>query len=211
MSIPEPPLREKDLSSKIWSRWFQAIKSGIGDHHTDHQNGGIDEINIAGLSGLLADDQHILDAEVLSYLLAQTGAGANKKLFITAAGAGVEWATGLKVLTVSRDLSLDADQAITGVGFKPNAVIALVTVNDAASRASWGFTAGTTNLCISDYGLNTANAYYSFGNLITIYTAAGANRNDAIVNSWDSDGITLDWTKAGVPAGTATFQLLFLR
>ena len=33
-------------------------------HNTSHQNGGSDEISVAGLSGLLADDQHVLDAEV---------------------------------------------------------------------------------------------------------------------------------------------------
>jgi len=33
-------------------------------HDTSHQNGGTDEISVVGLSGLLADDQHVLDAEV---------------------------------------------------------------------------------------------------------------------------------------------------
>lgn len=34
-------------------------------HKATHENGGADEISVAGLSGLLADDQHVLDAEVL--------------------------------------------------------------------------------------------------------------------------------------------------
>ncbi len=33
-------------------------------HAASHQNAGGDEISVAGLSGLLADDQHVLDAEV---------------------------------------------------------------------------------------------------------------------------------------------------
>lgn len=33
-------------------------------HKTSHQDGGTDEISVASLSGLLADDQHVLDAEV---------------------------------------------------------------------------------------------------------------------------------------------------
>jgi len=33
-------------------------------HAARHQNGGADEISVAGLSGLLADDQHVIDAEV---------------------------------------------------------------------------------------------------------------------------------------------------
>jgi len=36
-----------------------------GAHAASHQNGGLDEVNVGGLSGLLADDQHVLDAEVL--------------------------------------------------------------------------------------------------------------------------------------------------
>lgn len=35
-------------------------------HAASHQNGGADEVNVGGLSGLLADDQHILDAEAVS-------------------------------------------------------------------------------------------------------------------------------------------------
>jgi len=38
----------------------------VSDHHARHENGGADEISVAGLSGLLADDQHVLDAEVLA-------------------------------------------------------------------------------------------------------------------------------------------------
>lgn len=35
-------------------------------HAVAHQNGGGDEISVVGLSGLLADDQHVLDAEAVS-------------------------------------------------------------------------------------------------------------------------------------------------
>ena len=38
----------------------------IDDHASRHENAGDDEINVGGLSGLLADDQHVLDAEVLA-------------------------------------------------------------------------------------------------------------------------------------------------
>lgn len=42
-------------------------------HKTSHQDGGLDEISIQGLSGLAADDQHVLDAEAVSAM----GAKAN--------------------------------------------------------------------------------------------------------------------------------------
>lgn len=45
------------------SKW-QAKANWVAAHKTSHQNGGTDEIGVAGLSGLLADDQHVLDTEV---------------------------------------------------------------------------------------------------------------------------------------------------
>lgn len=38
----------------------------FNDHDTRHENGGDDEMSVAGLSGQLADDQHIVDAEAVS-------------------------------------------------------------------------------------------------------------------------------------------------
>jgi hypothetical protein len=45
-----------------WTETQYADKS----HKARHQNGGADEIDVAGLSGLLAEDQHVLDAEAVS-------------------------------------------------------------------------------------------------------------------------------------------------
>jgi len=42
-------------------------------HAARHQNGGADEVNVGGLSGLLADDQHVLDAEVVAAIEAAVG------------------------------------------------------------------------------------------------------------------------------------------
>ena len=41
------------------------------DHGPSHENGGGDEVGIGGLSGLLADDQHVLDAEVTAVAIAR--------------------------------------------------------------------------------------------------------------------------------------------
>jgi len=35
-------------------------------HAHRHEDGGADEIDVTGLAGLLADDQHVLDSEVIS-------------------------------------------------------------------------------------------------------------------------------------------------
>ena len=38
----------------------------LSEHASRHEDGGGDEISVDGLSGLLADDQHVLDSEVVS-------------------------------------------------------------------------------------------------------------------------------------------------
>lgn len=43
-----------------------------GRHKTTHQDDGSDEISVEALSGLLADDQHVLDTEVLAVAIAKT-------------------------------------------------------------------------------------------------------------------------------------------
>ncbi|KKN62192.1 hypothetical protein LCGC14_0514710 [marine sediment metagenome] len=49
-------------------------KLTLGAHgSTTHQNGQTDEFSVAALSGLLADDQHVLDAEVVAVALALAG------------------------------------------------------------------------------------------------------------------------------------------
>lgn len=44
-----------------------------GAHAASHQNGGGDEISVTGLSGVLADDQHVIDSEVDARITAATG------------------------------------------------------------------------------------------------------------------------------------------
>ena len=50
--------------------FVNALKTLLYAHNTRHENGGADEVSVAGLSGLLADDQHVLDAEVTAVAIA---------------------------------------------------------------------------------------------------------------------------------------------
>jgi hypothetical protein len=43
----------------------------VSTHASTHQDGGADEISVTGLSGLLADDQHVLDTEVTAVAVAK--------------------------------------------------------------------------------------------------------------------------------------------
>lgn len=51
-------------------------ESDFLDHSARHENTGADEISVAGLSGLLADDQHVLDTEVETQILTRQKARA---------------------------------------------------------------------------------------------------------------------------------------
>jgi len=61
-----------DTLANLNAKVSDATLDGSGDsrtpsaHKASHQNAGTDEISVAGLSGLLADDQHVLDAEVVA-------------------------------------------------------------------------------------------------------------------------------------------------
>ena len=58
--------------------WGTPTGTGTLDaHKTQHQDTGADEISVVGLSGLLADDQHVLDAEVTAVAVALTTLHAN--------------------------------------------------------------------------------------------------------------------------------------
>lgn len=64
VNAPAPADNEALTWDAATSKWIPEAATP-GAHATSHEDGGGDEISVAGLSGLLADDQHVLDAEVL--------------------------------------------------------------------------------------------------------------------------------------------------
>ena len=91
---------------KIWNTARELIE-WIGYHHNPmHENGGVDEINVAGLSGLLADDQHVLDAEVLAVAQPLDATLTSIALLGTAAGK----------IAYTTDVDTWAEAAITAAG-----------------------------------------------------------------------------------------------
>ncbi|GAI18339.1 unnamed protein product, partial [marine sediment metagenome] len=51
-----------DVQEAASKAYVDALAPGL--HAATHESGGADEIDLAGMLGLLADDQHVLDAEV---------------------------------------------------------------------------------------------------------------------------------------------------
>jgi len=82
--------------------WFPFA---IHPHAATHENGGADEISVAGLSGLLADDQHVLDAEVRAVSIENVVEDLTPQL-----GGNLD----LNEKSIQYELTLDADGKYEG-------------------------------------------------------------------------------------------------
>lgn len=114
----------------------------------------------------------------------------------------------IKVVTFTRDISLaSGTQAVTGVGFTPKGAIFNGCVDGSAGRAFWGVDDGTTKRVTIDANQVSAGTYQQDPTSIYCVASSG-NYAKANVQSWDSDGFTLNWTKTGTPTGTLTINAI---
>jgi hypothetical protein len=147
-----------------------------------------------------------------SSLLARLAKGApNFKLFMNAAGAAPEWASGWFMKEESRAMdAASGDVSYTGYGFKPAGLIVLAGING-TPLMSVGVGLSTTDYCVSDYGHVTPN-YWSQGSFIVIAWEASGKGQYATIKSMDADGFILTWTRAGATASaTLTIKVLAFR
>ena len=114
-----------------------------------------------------------------------------------------------KIITSSKSMTdASGNVSYTGVGFEPSAIACLAFIN-AGPYNSIGFAdANKTGVAMTTYGANTLT---DNNTLIAIYSAGGENKQTAIVKSYDTDGFTLTWTKAGSPTGSAFLYFLCFR
>ncbi|KKL67457.1 hypothetical protein LCGC14_2134780, partial [marine sediment metagenome] len=107
-------------------------------HKASHQDTGGDEISVTALSGLLADDQHVLDAEVTAVATAHSLATAVSD-FLVASGAGVfvkqTLAQVKTLLAIASDIATHAALSVAGTHGSTTAATADKLVHrDAAGR-----------------------------------------------------------------------------
>jgi len=121
----------------------------------------------------------------------------------------------VKVHTFTRDLTLaSGDVSITGIGFRPRAVIILARSNVGSNSkpTSLGFCDLLLNsMCLQHRGSNTNSQFNAdTSNVIVLEELANVDQK-ALLKSMDSDGYTLTWTKTGNPsASTGTMVCLAL-
>jgi hypothetical protein len=92
-------------------------------------------------------------------------------------------------------------QAITGVGFRPKAVVFFGNV-DSTPSASIGASDGTTGGSIA-FQTGTAN-WRTLGTAINIFNTGASTEYTGDISSLDADGFTINWSKFSTPTGTAT-------
>jgi hypothetical protein len=161
---------------------------------------------LKGLADLLSNHEALkAAAAVLGHIKAGAGVSID--------GNGALTAPVMKIGSFTRDISTaSGTQAITGVGFTPRAVIFLSGVNFGQQMsigldmgmAAGAYVIGSMNAAAAGHWLATPAA--------SIYFIAGESDNcNGRVQSFDSDGFTVIWTKNGSPTGTGQVYYLAIK
>ena len=137
---------------------------------------------------------------------------ANLKLFVNAAGNGLEWSAGIYLKLFTKDMTeASCDTAYTGVGFKPSHIIILAGKH-VTPMVSMGFDDGTQHFYFANiHGVSPYNWGMSAVASVGLFEKASTNQI-AQVLTMDPDGFTLHWVKAGTTAaGNANCGALCFR
>jgi hypothetical protein len=133
---------------------------------------------------------------------------ANLKMFMNAGATAPEWAEGVKIITLTRDLTAATGSvAYTGVGFKPNSLICVYYLT------GYGNGVGFAGPDLASACILTVAGVIGIGNtnFCQIYDSTGTKHQAATVASYGSDGFSLAWLKANDPTGTLNVFVLCKR
>ena len=136
---------------------------------------------------------------------------ANLKRFMNAGATAPEWAVGIKLIQTTYNLATATGTvAITGVGFKPSAVI-FMSGKNSSPTVSLGLDDLTSQINVSN-SHGAVATQWSINSTYSIYAIIdGSNYVEGVVNSFDADGLTIGYTKTGSPTGTLTQGILCIR
>jgi hypothetical protein len=104
---------------------------------------------------------------------------------------------------VTRDLSIDGVQAVTGFGFTPKLVFIMAVVDAVKGKMSLGQATATRQTALRDVSLDVDDSF-QYVNSVTINITDGSGNSTSGVVAFTADGINVTWAKAGTGAtGTA--------
>lgn len=114
-----------------------------------------------------------------------------------------------KIITITRDgTAATGSVAYTGVGFTPTSMEVTFVVNDTVFSGRGFCDSSLTEKSTFTYAADL----YLAGDYFIAYTDKNNWGQTCTVTSFDADGFTLAWTKAGSPtAGTITAQVRCFR
>jgi len=135
---------------------------------------------------------------------------ANYKLFTNAAGTAPEWAAGINSTSTTYDVSTTGSLSITGIGFKPKAVIAIASLASTYGQ-SFGMSTGNAGYNLFNDGSTTSGMWLVDGSFIAVMRTAYGTQALLSFSSFDSDGATFTKSKSGSPTGTASIMFTFWR
>lgn len=117
--------------------------------------------------------------------------------------------TRLYVGTTTRDTdTATGTQAVTGVGFQPQAVF-FIAGTQSEDEMSFGFDDGTTATSASTSDGDAGNNNWAMMATVSINDVeATSTYYRGNIDSLDSDGFTISWTKTGSPTGTIAIYFL---
>lgn len=121
-----------------------------------------------------------------------------------------------KVVNTTFDMTTatGATKVITGVGFKPKAVFAMIGFGANSNNLSIGWTDGVAEANVANVNAEASGNWICLTNsLLFADQGSATNQIFSIVTggSLDADGCTLRNTKVGSPSGTVNISLFFLR
>lgn len=113
----------------------------------------------------------------------------------------------VKAGNFTRDMTAaSGNVAYTGVGFTPKALIFFSAGGSNFDLLSWGFS--TSGVGVSTTIYDTASQTSAVDNALALYDS-GSTAQFLDLVSYDADGFTVTWTKAGSP-GAGTGQIMYL-
>ena len=160
---------------------------------------------------LVADFTEVVVAAGDSILLGDaTDSGNTKRDTVQGILDLVPAGLSVKVGNVTRNITAaSGNQAVTGVGFVPKAVIFLAVAGGTA-RASWGVDAGSGNTgLVYDFNSGAANTFAGQSTSSLQLYEGSTGRQSGEITSLDSDGFTIAWVKTSSPSA-GTIEIAFL-
>lgn len=178
-----------------------------GDSQARTITGTSNEITVSNGTGAAGDPQISLPTAIT--LTGKTLTGGTLVSAVDANGAQIVGSL-FKAGSTTHDVSVTGTQAVTGVGFRPKALLAFAAIN-LTSAASFGFSDGSTNLFLNDLTSFAQNTWQIGSTFSVVLTVTSSGQSTATLSSFDADGFTLTWNKTNLPTGTATINYLAFR